>query len=43
MPDPTPSALDKEVRRRRTFAIISHPEHTLHVKRDQVRTRLVPL
>ncbi|MDL2339583.1 MAG: GTP-binding protein, partial [Pseudomonadota bacterium] len=24
--DPTPSALDKEVRRRRTFAIISHPD-----------------
>jgi hypothetical protein len=29
--------------RRRTFAIITHPEHILHVQRGQVRTRLIPL
>jgi peptide subunit release factor RF-3 len=27
--DSAPSALDKEVRRRRTFAIISHPDQSL--------------
>jgi len=27
--DVTPSALDKEVKRRRTFAIISHPDDSL--------------
>jgi len=29
MSDLTPAALDKEVRRRRTFAIISHPDQSL--------------
>ncbi len=32
-----------EVKRRRTFAIISHPEHTLPVKRGQAATRLTLL
>ena len=43
MSDPTLTALAKEVRRRRTFAIISHPEHTLPVRRGQAATRLTPL
>ena len=29
MSDLTPAAIDKEVRRRRTFAIISHPHNSL--------------
>ena len=39
----TPERLRTEVRRRRTFAIITHPDHTLHVRRGQAATRLTLL
>ncbi len=37
----TPERLRTEVRRRRTFAIISHPHHSVHVRLGQPVT-LIP-